>query len=481
MKHAILIITHKDFCQLLRLIKYFEGKCDIYIHVDKNSSYTKSELARLRNTDGVCAVFQKYHLRWGSFSILKTELLLLNEAVKAGYYKYYHLLSGQDYPIKPFKEFLSFFDKTEAKGFLNCTHLPDPNLDANTLHRLQNFYFTDIFDYKQPKGKERIKKLMIFFNKLGIKKGIPKYLDHIYGGSAWFSIDYDVAKYLLFYTKHKPAFYRRMRTTFVPEEIYVSTVILNSPLRNMVIAKNNCRYILWDRAIDIDSPQYAEMKDLKTLISLSNVFFSRKFDISKSSDIIEALDKYVVYPEQDGVSIKIDFNNYTYDNYLKDELISFCKAMNVKSVLDMGCGCGWYTAYLNQSSINTVGYDTNPKTGEMSALLNNGKECCHVKEISKRLGLEERYDMSICLDSGKSIRVKDIDAIVYNLSTNTDRYILLSLSVEDEDATSFSEEKLVELFRQYGFRKNNYASYHLRQNCFHDKYKKNLILFEKTA
>ena len=53
--------------------------------------------------------------------------------------------------------------------------------------------------------------------------------------------------------------------------------------------------------------------------------------------------------------------------------------------------------------------------------------------------------------------------------------------MENEDANSISEEKLVQLFRQYGFRKNDYASYSLRQNCFHDKYKKNLILFEKTA
>lgn len=35
MKHAILILAHKNVPQLCRLVKYFDRDCEVFIHIDK--------------------------------------------------------------------------------------------------------------------------------------------------------------------------------------------------------------------------------------------------------------------------------------------------------------------------------------------------------------------------------------------------------------------------------------------------------------
>ena len=43
MKQIILIMAHKNRELIERLVNYFEGKCDIIIHLDKKGSFTNCE------------------------------------------------------------------------------------------------------------------------------------------------------------------------------------------------------------------------------------------------------------------------------------------------------------------------------------------------------------------------------------------------------------------------------------------------------
>lgn len=306
MKQAILLMAHKNYYQLEKLINYFCGRCDIYIHLDKKSDLTKEEIIKLKSLDGVCAVYQKYKVNWGAFSILQTEMYLLEKALNKDKYGYFHLISGQDYPLKSLNSFLHFFETTPIKGFVNTNHMPNKLVDENTFQRLQYHYFMDWFNYKTESGQDIIDKIVDFQKKIGYKRRIPDQMWHLYCGSAWFSIDYDVAKYLLFYTKYKPSFYHRMRTTFVPEEVYVSTVILNSPFKLSINCNDDCREILWDKTKNVDSPQIASLEHIKRMIKRPNAFFARKFELDKSEEVIDFLDKYSIYTES--YSKKKQFN-----------------------------------------------------------------------------------------------------------------------------------------------------------------------------
>jgi len=49
MKHAILILAHKNIGQLCRLAGYFEKDCDVFIHIDKKQPVTREEEEKLRS------------------------------------------------------------------------------------------------------------------------------------------------------------------------------------------------------------------------------------------------------------------------------------------------------------------------------------------------------------------------------------------------------------------------------------------------
>ena len=79
--------------------------------------------------------------------------------------------------------------------------------------------------------------------------------------------------YLVTYTRKHPGVYKRMRFTYIPEEIYVPTVIMNSPYRNNIIWKNNCHTILWKHEGIDYSPINICKSDLRRLLSNPIGFF----------------------------------------------------------------------------------------------------------------------------------------------------------------------------------------------------------------
>ena len=105
MKHAILIMAHDEFLHLEHLIEYFCKDCSIFIHFDKDGSISDNEIKKAAGWNNVLRTYKKYSIHWGGFNMLRCELFLLDEATKHCEADYFHLLSGQDYPIKPLKIF----------------------------------------------------------------------------------------------------------------------------------------------------------------------------------------------------------------------------------------------------------------------------------------------------------------------------------------------------------------------------------------
>ena len=101
-KHAFLIIAHKEIDQLNSLIKALDNeRNDIFINLDpKDQPYVyKVKKANLFFNNFIPG-------KWGGFSLVKIELSLLELANKNRNYDFYHLLSGQDYLLKPLPSLL---------------------------------------------------------------------------------------------------------------------------------------------------------------------------------------------------------------------------------------------------------------------------------------------------------------------------------------------------------------------------------------
>lgn len=100
MKFAYLILAHHNFSQLQLLLDLLDDKRnDIYVHIDKKIKETV-----VLNTvkSKLYCVEDRVNVAWGDISQIKAEYKLFRMAFNNGPYDYYHLISGDDLPIKSY-------------------------------------------------------------------------------------------------------------------------------------------------------------------------------------------------------------------------------------------------------------------------------------------------------------------------------------------------------------------------------------------
>lgn len=290
-KHAYLILAHKNLKQLQKLIECIDSvNNDIYIHIDKKCREFNSEFTFNTKYSNI-VIFNDIDVRWGDFSIVQVELNLLMAAIKNNY-SYYHLLSGEDLPIKNMNYIYNFFEESK-KEFIYFTsnkiskkdydriyyrHLMLGKLRTSSNRYVNKFYFW-------------IDELLVFLQKiLFLKK--KKSITNYQRGSQWFSITNDFAKYVI---DNYNLIVSDFSGTLIPDEMFIQTILINSKWTNNLYKKDlynnveqNMRYIDWNRG----NPYVFTDEDFEYLKS-SNCLFARKFDIKKDPKIIDHICEYI--------------------------------------------------------------------------------------------------------------------------------------------------------------------------------------------
>src|SRR5690242_10823245 len=122
MKHAAIITAYTDYPMLHRLVQRLDGTFfKPFIHVDSRSNAIGLREVADLNSLG-CTVSKIYTVRWGSFTHLQAILHLMREASAVGGFDYFHLISGQDYPLKTVDEFKR---QCDGRIFGLCTPLSE--------------------------------------------------------------------------------------------------------------------------------------------------------------------------------------------------------------------------------------------------------------------------------------------------------------------------------------------------------------------
>lgn len=482
MKHAILILAHKDFSQLRHLIEYFVKDCYVYVHIDKKATITSEELHSIDSMPQVRAVYRKYKVHWGGFSILKTEMFLLRQVVKDGDCDYVHLISGQDYPIKPLDQFLCFFEENKGKEFIRYANIPNANWDHYTFFRFQYFFPYDYID-NSPKRREYIIKKSVKLQKFfGIQRRIPDYFEHLYGSTQWFSITIMAVKVLIDYTRKKPSFYRRCRWTFAPEEYYVATVLCNL-IPKTSISPKDLRFIRWKYEND-NYPANLSKNYFHVLIKQRDNVFARKLEYDKSAELIRLIDEYILKEsslnsKETGAWIYNGFHQYEYSEQLAQVIYQFCKYVNVDSVLDMGCGAGLYVSGLRNRGIPVTGYDANPYTPLLSSLiLAENDEPCGIADLTDPLEAKEKFDIVMCMNTLSYIPPKYQDIALKNLAGLSQRYILLCENSYKDERNQEMMNSFEKSLNSLGLIKNEIGSLFLSQAVKRDNI--TILLFERN-
>ena len=455
MKHAIMIMAHKNFEFLRHLIEYFSRDCYVFVHIDKKSGITREQEACLRAMPQVNGVYRKYSVHWGGVSILKCEMFLLKEALRSSDADYFHLISGQDYPIKPLSTFLEFFEKNKGKEFIRYANIPHARWDHYTFSRFQYYYPYDYFGKTTEESKRIVNKIVEWQKRHGIKRRIPDHFEHLYGSTQWFSITRKAVETLLDYTSRHPAFYRRARWTFASEEYYVATVLVNL-LPKKDIERRDLRCIRWIRE-NGNYPANLGAEHFHVLAEQDANFFARKFEKPMSIPLIPLIDKYLLKDQERAVGktggwYYDGLQRYHYEASFAALISGLCKLLGIHSVVDVGCGAGFYVASLRRHRIPTAGYDVNPYTEKLSALfLPKGDEPCGIADITEDIEVDEPYDMVISMTLLSCIPDDLREQAIKNLCSISGKYIIVS----EEDSIGGQQiariKEYMNVFKSFGF------------------------------
>lgn len=285
-KQAILIIAHNNEWILRELIKTLDSNYfDLYIHIDTKSSIKPESLTSLCKKSAI-KVYQQINVRWADITQIECEMLLLKEAKKVANYKYYHLISGVDFPIKPVERIYSFFNRS-SKEFIHfeSNHLDSQKLDWIKYYHLFRKYERNNIIFK---GLEYISLNIQKILKINrIKNCNIQFMT----GSNWFSITDQFATYVLNNYKKYISIFKNSRSS---DEILMQTLLYNSKFYKANIYNqynnvlSNMRLVDWKRG----NPYVYTTKDLSELES-SKCLFARKFDENVDKNVIIKLERRI--------------------------------------------------------------------------------------------------------------------------------------------------------------------------------------------
>lgn len=334
MRIAFIINCHAYPEQVFRLFKSIEHKdCHYLFHISSTAEQSFQEKLKNKLTGYNNVHFPKRedgtHCEFGIVQATLNALQYIEEKDIA--YNYVSLISGQDYPLKPIDEILSFYEENQGKQFLvSFPILPDveseeyknkvwfPTWSNQQKYRFDKFWIKTkygrkayplnwislktpfqtlkVFVYETP---QLIKKNVWLENLIDIfysfkyrkKRSLPKSFE-LHGGLTWWNISKEFAKYVLKTLQTNEEYVSFFKTTLIPDEMFMQTILANSPFKDQLV-NDDKRHITWDWEINGTHPLTIKKEDFNTITS-GNDHFARKFDLDKEPEIFNLIDQKIL-------------------------------------------------------------------------------------------------------------------------------------------------------------------------------------------
>lgn len=309
---AYLIMCHKNVDQVIRLAKKIKTEnSHVYIHADKHMENVEfDKLLTLKNNHGIFILEDRLHGKLFDRTLVDIEVKLLLFAKSSfGDYKYYVLLSGQDYPIKNINEIENQLEKSYPAPFIDCTPYDKQNWVGSsfrtcsfikkyiqwitsTLKKGIIRYFHRIIQITLSKIIEVLK--LTTYDVLK-RKGVK-----LYGGSQWWILPDKIVTYICDeYLKMDSYIKILLNGSGSPDETFFQTVAMRSAYRDIIElnpidrVSQNCK--TWSYFSDngkpfVGHPYVFTINDFEKL-KKSDFWFARKFDITEDTEILNKLDE----------------------------------------------------------------------------------------------------------------------------------------------------------------------------------------------
>ena len=228
---AYIISAYKDAPHLARLMDALDdGAADFYVHVDANADITP-----FRRLVGERAVFVRRHaVSWGGWSQVKYQQELLKAVVDSGKdYLCVVCLSGQDYPLWSNTRIRKFFENNPEAEFI-CGMDLTTCIDQRQQEKVRLWHFFRDLHCKSLWWKNKLivsarslMKLLPWRKKPTIR--INGREAHIFFGSDYWALTLPCARHVFETLCREKELVHYFRTSFVPSELCVQTIVFNSP------------------------------------------------------------------------------------------------------------------------------------------------------------------------------------------------------------------------------------------------------------
>ena len=286
--HAFLILAHKQPKLLARILKVLEKENHFFfIHVDKKTPNIDEYIHASNGISNVYFLHNGIKVYHAGISIVFAELALLKEAFSFTVsFDYYHLISGQDYPLRSNLQFDQFFENTDQSFIYADDDELAKSMEKNYKICANEFHFnnTSTFFTKVYK-KIRLGKLISIFYR---RSPIPYYT----GGWQWFSWSYETTKFVLDYIDKHPKYLQRFNHTASPDEHIFITLLKQHSKKLNIKTQDPLRYISWHphRPVSTDyRPYNLNELDFDFVIN-SRAFFCRKVSEKESEKLLDLID-----------------------------------------------------------------------------------------------------------------------------------------------------------------------------------------------
>jgi hypothetical protein len=236
MKIAYLLFVYKNPRLLRKIIDSLSCEdAAFFIHLDAKSDRAAfSEIAG-RNVffiDTPIPVF------WAEFSGVRAILSLIQQALAfPARFDYFVLLSGSEYPLRDKTYIHQFLERHRGTEFITLVKMPN-EAAGKPISRINTRRF--------PSDRPVRRFLFKILARLGLaKRDYARFLVGLdpYAGNTWWALSRAACEYLLDFTDRNPAVTKYFEETFAPEEMYVHTVLGNSPFRSQM--RRNLLYEDW--------------------------------------------------------------------------------------------------------------------------------------------------------------------------------------------------------------------------------------------
>ena len=303
MKLGIVVLAHRLPDQVGRLLSALRHPdVSLYLHVDARAPLAPFLQAIGAQWPDGMVLLPRYAHHWGSPAIVDATVSGLSQAVQDEC-DYVVLISGQDFPLRPVTDIVTFFEQAAGRSYMAHWPLPSSRWRFEGRDRIE-FYSYALLGRQEtcvPPGEDlsalnlrgRALNLLLRARSLGKPaRRFPSYLQP-FGGWQWWNLSRAAARYVLEFLERHPDYRAYHERTVCASEVFFQSILAGTRLgHDHELVDDSLRFTRWHPGAN--HPEVLRESDLDAMLA-SGQLFARKFDQQVDPRVLERLAAEVVH------------------------------------------------------------------------------------------------------------------------------------------------------------------------------------------